>query len=347
MDWVSHAGSGVYVNAPQRAHTQRGLAMNSLGKSSVVFVTLSGLFWGGWILGVQTPEGQEALARAYAAYAEDQAAANEDLFNSDALRAIVCGGDSFEAAAPKPCLAVIAGGRLFVVDAGSGAASSLMRRNIPMGRLHAVLLTGGSVAQTADLGELYANSAPNRAEPLMPVYGPAETQRMVDGLNQVAGLDGLGQGLQAWGPGPEPGRSVIVFEEDGLTVSAFTTPGDFENHRIGYRFDYRGRSLVVGGDGRVVGARAAENAEVVLQGAQSEALAHLHQGGYATAAEVAAQARAANAGMIVLTGAESRMAAQMQVAEARAAGFEDVVAGRIGMLVELPLANSEVNVRPL
>ena len=95
--------------------------MNAIGKSSVVFVTLSGLFWGGWVLGSQTPEGQEAIARAYAAYAEQQATANEDLFDSTALRAIVCGGS--ENGAQQPCLAVVAGGRLFVVDAGSGAAA--------------------------------------------------------------------------------------------------------------------------------------------------------------------------------------------------------------------------------
>ncbi len=321
--------------------------MNAIGKSSVVFVTLSGLFWGGWVLGSQTPEGQEALARAYAAYAEDQANTNEDLFNSTALRAIVCGGVGDERAEPKPCLAVIAGGKMFIVDAGSGAASSLSRRNIPMGRLAAVLLTSASPTQTADLDELYGESAATRENPLMPVYGPADTQRMVEGLNQAAGYDGAVRGLQAWGPSPEPGRSVIVFEENGLVVSAFTTREDAFAGRVGYRFDYHGRSIVVGGDGRVVSAQAAANADVVLQGAQSQALAHLHQSGQATPAEVAQQARAANAGLVVLTGADNQMAAQMQVAEARATGFDDVIAGRVGMLVELPLNNTEINVRPL
>ena len=319
--------------------------MSAIGKSSVVFVTLSGLFWGGWVLGSQTPEGQEALARAYAAYAEDKASINEDLFDSTALRAIIC-GDARRADA-KPCLAVVAGGRLFVVDAGSGAASSLTGRNIPMGRLRAVLLTNAGLSQTADLDELYAASANTRADAVLPVYGPAETQRMVEGLNQAAGFDGASRGLQAWGPSPEPGRSVIVFEEDGLIVSAFTTREDAFAGRVGYRFDYRGRSIVVGGDGRVVGANAAANADVVLQGAQTQALAHLHQSNAATPAEVAAQARAANAGLVVLTGAENQMAGQVQVAEARAAGFQDVIAGRVGMLVELPLNNSAINVRPL
>jgi hypothetical protein len=307
--------------------------MNAIGKSSVVFVTLSGLFWGGWVLGSQTPEGQEALARAYEAYSEDQAAANEDLFDSTALRAIVCGGAGDQRADPKPCIAVIAGGKLFIVDAGSGAAASLSRRNIPMTALRAVLLTSASFNETADLDELYGESAPTRSDPLLPVYGPAQTQRMVEGLNQAAGYDGTQRGLQAWGPSPEPGASVIVFEEDGLVVSAFTAQSSDafaeRGSRVAYRFDYRGRSIVVGGDGQVESAPAAAGADVVLQG------------------EVAGQAQAANPGLVVLTGADNQMAAQMQVTGARAAGFEDVMAGRVGMLFELPLTNSEINVRAL
>src|SRR5215475_1695805 len=98
--------------------------MNAIGKSSVVFVTLSGLFWGGWMLGSQTPEGQEAIAKAYAAYNDQQAQASQDLFSTTALRAVVCGSGATtaEAADQKPCVAVAAAGRLFVIDAGSGAA---------------------------------------------------------------------------------------------------------------------------------------------------------------------------------------------------------------------------------
>lgn len=321
--------------------------MNAVGKSSAIFVTLSGLFWGGWILGAQTPEGQEALARAYAAYAEQQAVTSESLFDSTALRAVICGASSAETAEPKPCLAVAAAGRLFIVDAGSGATNALARRAVPMERLEAVLLTSAGAAQTADLGVMYAERARGRTDSLMAVYGPADTQRMVEGLNQAGGFDGAQRGLQAWGPSPEPGRSVIVFEGDGLIISAFTTQEDAFAGRIGYRFDYRGRSIVVGGDGRVMSASAAVDADVVLQGAQSQAVAHLHRSGSATAAEVAAQARAANAGLVVLTGADSQVAGQVQVAEARAAGFNDVIAGRVGMLVELPLNNTDINVRPL
>src|SRR5688572_20462309 len=198
--------------------------MNAVGKSSVVFVTLSGLFWGGWVVGSQTPEGQDALAKAYEAYTAQQSAASEaDLFAPNALRAVVCGtGATVDGREPKPCLAVVAAGRLFVVDAGSGAASALQRRNIPLGRLEAVLLTSAGLTQSADLDEMYADASRGDGNALLPVYGPADTQRMVDGLNTAAGFDGAARGLQAWGPAPEPGRSVIVFEGDGLVVSAFT-----------------------------------------------------------------------------------------------------------------------------
>jgi ribonuclease Z len=198
--------------------------------------------------------------------------------------------------------------------------------------------------QVADLAAVY-NAASRNGGAVLPVYGPAETQRLVDGLNQAGGFDGASNGLQAWGPSPEPGRSVIVFEADGLVVSAFTTQEDAFSGRVAYRFDYRGRSIVVGGDGQVAGASAARDADVVLQNAQSERNATFD--GPATAAQIATQAAASNTGMVVLTGADTPIAAQMQVAEARATGFNDVQAARVGMMVELPLDNMDINVRPL
>ncbi|MBL8548884.1 MAG: hypothetical protein JNJ73_02785 [Hyphomonadaceae bacterium] len=325
--------------------------INPIGTSSIVFVTLTGLIWGGWIVGSQTPQGQEALAKAYEAYAQQRSETHDDLFEPSALRALVCGtgGASADGREARPCLAVAAAGKLFVVDTGSGAAAALSQRNVPLGRLQAVLLTGNAVTQSADLDELHAAAQPTRAANLLPVYGPPDTVRLVDGLNAAAGMNGVDSGLQAWGPSPEPGRSVIVYEADGLIISAFTTEEDVATGRVGYRFDYRGRSLVVAGDGRAEWASAAANADVVLHSAQTTSLAHLHQAplGAPTVAEVAAAARRHNSALVLTGAGDDQLAASLQVREARAAGLDDVFAGRIGMLLELPLANSEVNVRPL
>ncbi|MGE0044239.1 MAG: hypothetical protein AB7J28_14695 [Hyphomonadaceae bacterium] len=320
-----------------------------IGTSSVVFVTLSGLIWSGWAVGSQTPEGQEALARAYEEYAQQRTqAVTEDLFAPNALRAVVCGADNVSQAGreARPCLAVAAAGRLFIIDAGYGAAASLSERGIPLARLEAVLLTQAERTQSADLGELFDNAQNTGGASLLPVYGPADTQRTVEGLNTAGGFDGLNAGLQAWGPAPEPGRSVIVFESDGLVVSAFTTAQDAHEGRVGYRFDYRGRSLVVAGDGRAEWANATAEADVVLHSAQTTALTHLHQPGAATVTEAANAARDHNA-TLVLTGLADNISRALQMQEARATGLEDVVASRVGMMLELPLENSDVNVRPL
>jgi hypothetical protein len=328
--------------------------MNPVGTTSVAFVALSAVFWSGWIFGSQTPEGQEALAKAYEGFQDQQQIEHEaSLFADDALRAVVCGAGAgpHEERGPKPCLAVAAGGKLFIVDAGSGAAASLESKGIPLGRLHAVLLTGADRTRAGDLDELWAYAAPQRNNSRLPVYGPTDSHRLVQGLNEAMGV-GPASGLEPWAPAPEPGNNVVVYEGDGLVVSAFTTARDAYTGRVGYRFDYRGRSLVVAGDGHAEWAEAQLNADVVLQGADSESFAQLHEedrGGLLSGlSKLASRAADANTGTLVLTsGGDSPLMADLQERKARAAGQDDVVTARAGMMLELPLTSREVNVRPL
>lgn len=336
------------------AERLRGIEMNPIGTTSVAFVALSSVFWSGWIFGSQTPEGQEALANAYEGFQNDQQTEHAaSLFADDALRAVVCGGGAgpHEGRGPKPCLAVAAGGMLFIVDAGSGAAASLESRNIPLGRLEAVLLTGADQTRAGDLDELWAYAAPQRNNRRLPVYGPTESHRLVQGLNEAMGV-GPASGLEPWAPAPEPGANVVVYEGDGLVVSAFTTARDAYTGRVGYRFDYRGRSLVVAGDGRAEWAEAQLNADVVLHGADSDSFAQLHEddrnGLLSGLSQLAARAADANTGTLVLTsGGDSPLVADMQERQARAAGQNDVLTARAGMMLELPLTSRAVNVRPL
>jgi len=216
--------------------------MNSIGTSSVAFVALSALFWSGWVIGSQSHEGQEALAKAYEGFKVGQQQQTEAaMFDTEALRAVVCGVGSgpMESRGPKPCLAVAAGGKLFIVDAGAGAAEALERKGIPLNRLQAVLLTGADPMRYADLDVLWADAAPQRHNQRLPVYGPTDSHRVVQGLNEAMGV-GPASGLEPWAPAPEPGKNVIVYQADGLVVSAFTTERDAYTGRVGYRFDYRG-----------------------------------------------------------------------------------------------------------
>jgi ribonuclease Z len=47
---------------------------------------------------------------------------------------------------------------------------------------------------------------------------------------------------------PGPDTSAVIIEQDGLKVTAFKVKHDPVAPAVGYRFDYRGRSLVVSGD---------------------------------------------------------------------------------------------------
>jgi ribonuclease Z len=322
-----------------------------VGASSIVFVTLAGLFWGGWMVGSQTQQGQEAFAKAVELYSEQEAAQHGDIFEPNALRALVCGegAAALHGRAEKPCLAVAAAGRLFIVDAGSGAASALEGHRIPFARLEAVLLTGADPVRAADLDELWVAALGARGERALPVYGPPDSHPMVNGFNIALEAQGAGGGLEAWAPAPDPDQPVIVFDEDGLRVSAFTTKQDAFLGRIGYRFDYRGRSLVIGGDGQAEWAVAARDADVVLSGAPSQQFAQLHNSRDVTdSLTLASAARDAGAEMLVLTGVDPHpMIAEFQVRAARASGLSDIVAGRTGLLVELPLTSDKINLRPL
>lgn len=331
--------------------------MNSIGTTSVAFVALSALFWSGWVIASASDEGQEALAKAYEGYKVGQQAEHEaSLFQDDALRAVVCGvgAGPMESRGPKPCLAIAAGGKLFIIDAGSGAADALDRKGIPLNRLEAVLLTGADTVRSADLDEIWTMAAGPRHNQRLPVYGPTDSHRVVQGLNEAMGV-GPASGLEPWAPAPEPGKNVIVYQADGLVVSAFTTAQDAFSGRVGYRFDYRGRSLVVAGDGRAEWAEAALNADVVLHGASSERLATLHavdeqgdEGFFPGLAQMAANAAQADTGTLVLTNAGSNpILADMQVRQAKAQGVGNVVTAQLGMMLELPLTSREVNVRPL
>jgi len=184
----------------------------------------------------------------------------------DGLHVILCGagGPLPDPKRSGPCVAVVAGSTLLIVDAGSGGSRNLAAMQIPQGEIDAQLLTHFHSDHIDGLGELammrWVNAA--NTSPL-PVIGPRGTQAVVDGFNQsyaqdaqyrhahhsdlVAPLSGTGMIAQEFSP-PAAGERVIVFEQEGLTVSAFSVDHEPVSPAVAYRFDYKGRSVVVSGD---------------------------------------------------------------------------------------------------
>jgi ribonuclease Z len=184
----------------------------------------------------------------------------------DGLHVVLCGAGS-PLADPKrsgPCTAVVAGRRLFVVDAGAGASRRLSQLRMPQGEIDAVLLTHFHSDHIDGLGELLLQRWVNgSAGAPVPVHGPEGVEAVVEGfalayradqgyrvahhgqaLVPPAGAGAVARPFRA----PDDGQVRIVIDDGDLRVSAFRVSHAPVEPAVGYRFDYGGRSLVISGD---------------------------------------------------------------------------------------------------
>lgn len=230
--------------------------------------------------------------------AERQLAADPIAALPDGLHVALCGagGPMPDPERSGPCVAVLAGSTLFVVDAGSGGARNLQGPiGWPPGRIAALFLTHYHSDHIDGLGELamlrWVGAA--HREPL-PVYGPEGLREVVGGFDRayrldagyrtahhgdaVAPPDGAGLAAHPFAV-PPPGERQPVWQRDGVVVSAFRVDHDPVEPAVGYRFDYGGRSLVLSGDTAKSSSllEAARGADLIVHEALSAELVGLMQ----------------------------------------------------------------------
>ena len=197
---------------------------------------------------------------------------------ADGLQVGLCGTGSPLPNADRagPCNVVIAGKQIYVVDIGEGGARNLALMAIPANKVNAVLLTHFHSDHIDGMGPIMlfhwtqgASTAP------LPVYGPEGVEAIVDGFNAAYKTDNgyriahhgekivppSGAGADAR-PFEMTGDTATVLEKDGLTITAFKVDHDPVRPAVGYRFDYKGRSLCISGD-----TKKSPNLERVCKGA--------------------------------------------------------------------------------
>src|SRR5262249_33965840 len=114
-----------------------------------------------------------------------------DLATSPDLHVILCGTGSPLADPDRagPCTAVMAGGALYLVDAGPGSWEGVHLARPPTSKLAGLFLPHFPSAPTGALGEAVVQSwIAGRARPL-DVYGPPGTGEVVDGFRRVYAAD--------------------------------------------------------------------------------------------------------------------------------------------------------------
>jgi ribonuclease Z len=187
------------------------------------------------------------------------------ILTSPDLHVVLCGTGSPlpDAERAGACTAVIAGGRIYLVDVGPGAWERVDLANLPTDAVGAVLLTHFHSDHIGDLGETITQSwIAGRTQPL-DVYGPVGTARVVDGFRQAYAQDAayrvVHHGADALPPAggtaaahevalPDGTDAAVVLERDGLRITMFRVDHTPVEPAVGYRFDYHGRAVVVSGD---------------------------------------------------------------------------------------------------
>jgi len=337
---------------------------------------------------------QHRLAEHVATRVTDRLAANRRLVDESKLRVLLCGTSSPLANAERagPCAAIIVGGAIWLIDAGGGAWKNLMLWQIPGERVRGVLLTHFHSDHIQELGEVNLQSwASGRPAPLA-VYGGPGVERIAQGFmmayasDKAHRIDHHGAALmpeasypmipsvvaRADGRPLGEGESARVFEHDGLSVTAIGVNHAPVVPAYAYRFDYKGRSVVVSGDTvhSPALARAAKGADVILHEAQAQDLVAvlaqvMRKAGNSTLAQIfddipsyhtapaeaAALANEAGARLLVLTHLTPPvphwLAERVFVGQAKTVRPQGTLLAKDGMLLTLEPGSERIAVRQL
>ena len=184
-----------------------------------------------------------------------------DLYDNS-LTALVCGSRS---PLPHPrraetCILINAGGNYYVIDVGDGSVSNLRSYGVNLGKIKAVLLTHLHSDHISDLADIHMGTwiAQSRTKRL-DVYGPSGVEFVTKGFEDAYKLDFKYRNehhgdevapinIVGFDPHPVDLLNPIVINENGLKVTAFKVPHDPVKPALGYRFDFKGRSIVISGD---------------------------------------------------------------------------------------------------
>ncbi|MEM6704402.1 MAG: MBL fold metallo-hydrolase [Acidobacteriota bacterium] len=181
---------------------------------------------------------------------------------------------------------VLAGDRSILVDTGRGALDNLATAGFQ--DVSMVLFTHYHSDHIGDFGEIMVNRGIWGAERPMPVFGPQGAQQVVGSLLGAYELDTgyrkahhgekwSDHAMKAAIEVVEPG---VIYDEDGLRIEMFAVDHTPVTPAMGFRFDYKGKSLVISGDTKYVPwmAEKAEDCDLLIHEALNTTMTQMTLG---------------------------------------------------------------------
>ena len=211
-----------------------------------------------WVI-IQLPSVQDRLlVVAFSALGS----ATSKLPKEDALSAVVCGSRS---PIPSPgraetCILISAGDDLFVVDIGDGSNDNLRSWNINFRNIEAVLITHLHSDHIADLPGLHQNAwVIGERSSKLKVFGPEGVDQFTQGIEMAYAHDYVFRNEHhgdAIAPLEYAGfdtnvidlNNPVIFDNGELKITAFRVVHEPIEPALGFKFEYKGRSIVITGD---------------------------------------------------------------------------------------------------
>lgn len=191
----------------------------------------------------------------------------QHFFEEDGLYAITTG-----TGAPMPDknrtgsqTVVVAGLQVLVFDAGPGSTLKLELSPVDVGAVDALFITHFHSDHIGGIGELMLKRwATGSPEQPLPIYGPPGINQVVNGFETAYKLDksyriahhgekvvpssGFGGEAHSFDLGSDLMSSNTVYQQGELEVIAFNVDHAPVFPAVGYRVNYKGRSIVITGD---------------------------------------------------------------------------------------------------
>lgn len=186
----------------------------------------------------------------------------EDLLSPDQISVVLVGtAGPMSPEVAQTSTAVFVNGQFLLFDAGDYAQKRMEQINLPIESLDAVFLTHFHNDHLADLGEIMQRSYMLGREKDLVVYGPTGVEDIVNSFNMIYASDSDYR-TEHHGEEVMPLEyqfatayefdakldEVVVYERNGVVVTAFRVAHPPIEPVFGYLIEYAGKKVVISGD---------------------------------------------------------------------------------------------------
>ena len=178
----------------------------------------------------------------------------------------------------KPAQVILAGKKVFLVDCGAGVVTRLVEAGIAPERIEDVFITHHHSDHNSGFENVLISSWNSGRSIPLNVYGPGNTRDIIGKLMEHLSWD-IHLRLAQAKNSPE-GAMVnytemeegIIYEKEGVKVTVFPVDHGIVKPAVGYKFEYKGKSIVISGDTLPCEnmVRYSENADVLVHEAYSK-----------------------------------------------------------------------------